>query len=200
MKENLYLLIIQGLLRRPRLFLHVPRVWDQTHFTLLAQMSIHPECHMGSRHLVENQKRSKGFICMWRGWNPGARMAKHLSVTCRLPLSLHPLILSFFPSAQSCLTLHDPRTVARQAPLSMRFPRQEHWRGTPFPSPGDLPDAGICSISCTGRQILYPRTTWEALLSVNQGIFTKCLINARFSASISLPHLSEASSLEHFVT
>ena len=36
-----------------------------------------------------------------------------------------------------------PRTVARQAPLSMGFPRQAHWSGLPFPSPGDLPDPGI---------------------------------------------------------
>ena len=25
----------------------------------------------------------------------------------------------------------------------MGFPRQEFWRGLPFPSPGDLPDPGI---------------------------------------------------------
>ena len=36
-----------------------------------------------------------------------------------------------------------PWTVARQAPLSMRFPRQEHWSGLPFPPPGDLPHPGI---------------------------------------------------------
>ena len=36
-----------------------------------------------------------------------------------------------------------PRTVARQAPLSTWFPRQEHWNGLPFPPPGDLPDPGI---------------------------------------------------------
>ena len=34
-------------------------------------------------------------------------------------------------------------TVARQAPLSMGFPRQEYWSGLPCPSPGDLPDPGI---------------------------------------------------------
>ena len=32
---------------------------------------------------------------------------------------------------------------ARQAPLSMRFSRQEHWSGFPFPSPGALLDPGI---------------------------------------------------------
>ena len=30
-----------------------------------------------------------------------------------------------------------------QAPLSMRFPKQEYWSGFPFPPPGDLPDPGI---------------------------------------------------------
>ena len=34
-------------------------------------------------------------------------------------------------------------TVALQAPLSMGFFRQEYWSGLPFPTPGDLPDAGI---------------------------------------------------------
>ena len=33
-----------------------------------------------------------------------------------------------------------PWTVARQAPLSMEFSRQECWSELPFPSPGDLPD------------------------------------------------------------
>ena len=36
-----------------------------------------------------------------------------------------------------------PWTVARQAPLSMGFSRQEYWSGLPFPSLGDLPDPGI---------------------------------------------------------
>ena len=36
-----------------------------------------------------------------------------------------------------------PRIVARQAPLSTEFSRQEYWRGLPFPSPGDLLDSGI---------------------------------------------------------
>ena len=31
----------------------------------------------------------------------------------------------------------------------MGFPRQEHWSGLPFPSPGDLPDPGIKLISFT---------------------------------------------------
>ena len=39
---------------------------------------------------------------------------------------------------QSCPTLATPWTVAHQAPLSMRFSRQEYWGGWPFPKPGKV--------------------------------------------------------------
>ena len=45
--------------------------------------------------------------------------------------------------AKLCLTLATPWTSALQAPLSMRFPRQEFWSGLPLPSPRDLPNPGI---------------------------------------------------------
>ena len=45
--------------------------------------------------------------------------------------------------AQSYPTLCALWTVAHQTPPSMGFSRQEYWSGLPFPSPGDLPDAGI---------------------------------------------------------
>ena len=71
---------------------------------------------------------------------------------------MHVCVLSCFSHVQLCVT---PRTVARQAPLSMGFSGQEYWSGLPFPSPGDLPDPGIellsliSYISCSGRQVLY---------------------------------------------
>ena len=43
----------------------------------------------------------------------------------------------------SCPTFVTPWTVARQAPLSMGFFRQEYWSGLAFSSPVDLPDPGI---------------------------------------------------------
>ena len=46
-----------------------------------------------------------------------------------------------------------PWTVALEAPQFMRFPRQEYWRGLPFPTPGDLPEPGIES----GSPILADR-------------------------------------------
>ena len=48
---------------------------------------------------------------------------------------------------KSCPTLATPWTVAHQAPLSMGFPRQEHWAGLLFPSPGDLPDSRMEPVS-----------------------------------------------------
>ena len=35
-----------------------------------------------------------------------------------------------------------PWTVAHQAPLSMEFFREENWRGSPLPTPRELPDPG----------------------------------------------------------
>ena len=36
-----------------------------------------------------------------------------------------------------------PWTVACQAPLSMKFPRQGYWNGLLFPSPGNLLNPGL---------------------------------------------------------
>ena len=53
---------------------------------------------------------------------------------------MHACMLSPFSHVQLFVT---PWTVARRAPLSMGFSRQEYWSGLPFRSPGDLPDPGI---------------------------------------------------------
>ena len=54
-------------------------------------------------------------------------------------------------SLQLCLMLFDPMdwTAARQARLSMGFPRQEYWTGLPCPPPGGIPTPGIEPISLT---------------------------------------------------
>ena len=72
-------------------------------------------------------------------------------------------------SLQSCLTLCDPMDyTARQAPLLMRFPRQECWSGLPCPPPEDLPDPGIkptslMSPALAGR-FFTSNATWEGLM------------------------------------
>ena len=48
----------------------------------------------------------------------------------------------------SCVRLFaTPWAAARQAPLSMRFSRQEYWSGLPCPPPGELPNPGIKPLS-----------------------------------------------------
>ena len=59
-----------------------------------------------------------------------------------------------------------PWTVARQAPLSMGFSRQEYWSGLPCPPPGDLPDPGIkpeslASLALAGK-FFTTSATWES--------------------------------------
>ena len=53
-------------------------------------------------------------------------------------------VLSGFSRVRFCATLW---TVARQAPLSMGFSRQEYWSVFPFPSPGGLSNPGIKPVS-----------------------------------------------------
>ena len=48
-----------------------------------------------------------------------------------------------------------PWSVARQAPLSMGFPRQEGWSGLPCPLPGDIPDPGTKSTSSALQKDSY---------------------------------------------
>ena len=52
-------------------------------------------------------------------------------------------ILSLLFSRSVLSDSANPWTAARQAPLSVRFPRQEYLSGLPFPSPGDLSNPGI---------------------------------------------------------
>ena len=71
-------------------------------------------------------------------------------------------------SCFSCVQLFDtPWTVAKQAPLSMGFSRQEYWSGLPFPSPGDLPDPGMEPTSLTSPALaggfFTTSATWVSL-------------------------------------
>ena len=95
----------------------------------------------------------------WSLWKP----VRYLQITCarngfksfRLIslMKLQPWLFNWnhwngLPSlkvlvTQFCPTCATPWTIARQAPLSMEFSRQEYWSGLPFPSPRDLPDPGV---------------------------------------------------------
>ena len=57
--------------------------------------------------------------------------------------------------------------TARQAPLSMGFPRQQYWSGLPYPPSGDLPGPGsnLSSLMSPALAGWFFTTiaTWEAL-------------------------------------
>ena len=59
-----------------------------------------------------------------------------------------------------------PWTVARQAPLTMGFSRQEYWTQLPFPPPGDLPHPGVKPMSLLSSAwagvFFTTSATWEA--------------------------------------
>ena len=55
-------------------------------------------------------------------------------------LFVYACVLGHFSHVQLCVILW---AVVCQAPLSMRFSRQEYWRGLPCPPSGDLPNPGI---------------------------------------------------------
>ena len=80
------------------------------------------------------------------GWGKGPAEGKDTHT------SLGPDLFIKVKSSQtlmvSCVPLFaTPWTVPCRSPLSMGFPRQEHWSGLPFPPPRDLPSLGIQHVS-----------------------------------------------------
>ena len=78
-------------------------------------------------------------------------------------------MLSHFSDVQLFVT---PWTVANQAPLSVRFSRQEYWSGLPSPPPGDLLTQGsnphlLCLLHWqAGSLPLMPRALWSCKISL----------------------------------
>ena len=79
-------------------------------------------------------------------------------------ISMHACVLSHASHVRLFVTSW---TVARQAPLSMGFSRQEYWGGLPCPPPGDLPDPGIKPTSLPSPALVggffTTSITWKTL-------------------------------------
>ena len=82
-----------------------------------------------------------------------------------------------------------PWTVACQAPLSMKFFRQEYGSGLPFPSPGDLPDPVIKSQSPELQADVLPTelrgkpcsfSYWKIITSLNGYYYYSSSIKQEF--------------------
>ena len=71
-------------------------------------------------------------------------------------------------------------TVVHQAPLSMKFSRQEYWKGLTFPSPGDFPYPGISPVS-----LLHPELAGRFFTAVQPGKPSRILTHSYLFAHIS---------------
>ena len=60
-----------------------------------------------------------------------------VKLTHKINFCRHVCVRSYFSHVWLFATLF---TIARQAPLSMGFSKQQHWNGLPCPPEGDLPD------------------------------------------------------------
>ena len=91
---------------------------------------MHPHSHQSLIHLQTT------FASNFKIY-PGSDHLLPLSFyNCSCPGKYHlshiMLLLSHFSRVRLCAT---PQMAAHQAPPSLRFSRQEHWSGLPFPSP-----------------------------------------------------------------
>ena len=84
-------------------------------------------------------------------WRNSTHLGRQFYLSC--------YVLSHFSCVWLCATLW---TVARQAPLSMGFSRQDYRSQLPCPPPGGLPDPGIGSPPLAGR-FFTTSATWEVL-------------------------------------
>ena len=85
-------------------------------------------------HLSNGYNNRTCLMRLLRGWNETWNLKDYMTHERR------QIKASFFYHcclvAKSCLTLLWPHGLARQASLSMGFPKQEYWSELSFPSPG----------------------------------------------------------------
>ena len=101
-------------------------------------------------------------------------IVKHISFFDFFKVGHHPEpVLCDFPNTCICVLGHfccvrlfmTLWTVTCQVHLSVGFSRQEYWSGLPFPSPEDLPDPEVKSMSLLSPALagglFTTRATWE---------------------------------------
>ena len=85
-----------------------------------------------------NQLKGQPHPPRWHRGGRGPRMARAARLLKRT------VCVCVRMGGHLCPTLCDPvDCIARQAPLSTGFSRQEYWSGLPFPPAGGLPNPGV---------------------------------------------------------
>ena len=86
-------------------------------------------------------------------------------------------MLNHFSRVWLCVTLW---TLVCQAPLFMKFSRQEYWSGLPCPPPGDLPDPWMKTMSLGSPALaggfFTTSATWEVHIVLKVYLFKNLVI------------------------
>ena len=106
-------------------------------------------------------------------WWMSVRLVQWWGILPKRLISLsQPVCLRVCCSFSRVQLFETPWTLARQAPLSMGFSRQEYWSGLPCPLPGDLLNPGIKPTSLMSPVLaggfFTTRVTWEAPLPASR--------------------------------
>ena len=98
---------------------------------------------MASPNLMETWAKQLAGVLQGRARLPSMRSCD-LGLISTGPCSTKLVVTVTIVQSLSCVQLfYNPMDCSLQAPLSMRFPRQEYWNRLSFPSPGDLPNPGM---------------------------------------------------------
>ena len=105
------------------------------------------------------------FHQCFQGWNPLTPSYSFLYIYAGMLNCFNHVHVQLFVTSW---------TVDHQAPLSMRFSRQEYWSGL-CPPPGNFPDPGIepecLTFSALAGGFLTTSTTWEVHIHIYMYLF-----------------------------
>ena len=156
-----------------------PVLWPLLSFAnLLAYLELDMEQQTGSKSGKEyvkavychpayltSMQRTSWETLGWKKHKLDSQLPGEIPITLDMQMTPPLWQKSESEVAQSCLTLCNPKDYTCQGPPSMGFSGQDYWSRLPFPSPGDLPNAGIKPGS--------PALQSDSLPSEPQGDFRK---------------------------
>ena len=90
---------------------------------------------------------------------------------CTIYVNLYIYIYIWCVKVSHVQLFATPWTIAQQAPLCMKFSRQQYWRELPLPPPGGPPDLGMgLGLLCCIR-IFYFRASTEAHTTYTHNVY-----------------------------
>ena len=185
------------------------RLWELRWLAIGSSRKCKPRCPSSSkdpRHdprccLKHRLSQPRKGMTVWVSFHQGKCQKPEDTFASKILIESGKLGENIFCCCLSRVRLFaTPWTVACQASLSIKFPRQEYWSGLPLLLQRIFLTQGPNHVSC--RWILYHWATWEApKLNLGEVIMNKITISFRLlisSLSISGSRCSRAQSLALF--